>query len=98
MDQNASPKNRSKPSAAPNAWLGKMGHQQMDVEHLLLPCSIQERSLGRRHPLYQGGDFSPKPSKIRIQRELEKLPGERRLRPHRHQPRGSHRVLGKRRR
>jgi ATP-dependent Clp protease ATP-binding subunit ClpB len=50
----------------------RMGHQQLDVEHLLLALLDQERGLATS--ILNKADVSADALKIRLQRELERLP------------------------
>src|SRR5947209_6958925 len=50
----------------------RMGHQQIDVEHLLLALLDQEQGLVPA--ILNKADVSPEALKIRVQRELERLP------------------------
>ncbi len=58
--------------AAAQRLAGKMGHQQMDVEHLLLALLDQEQGLATS--LLNKADISVDAIKIRTQQELEKRP------------------------
>src|SRR4051794_21448323 len=50
----------------------RMGHQQIDVEHMLLSLLDQEQGLVPA--ILTKADISPEALKIRAQRELERLP------------------------
>src|SRR6476620_4532347 len=50
----------------------RMGHQQIDVEHLLLALLDQEQGLVPA--ILSKADISPEAMKIRLQQELERLP------------------------
>src|SRR5438067_13363055 len=50
----------------------RMSHQQIDVEHLLLALLDQEQGLVPA--ILTKADISPEALKIRLQRELERLP------------------------
>ncbi len=58
--------------SAAHRLAGKMGHQQMDVEHLLLALLDQERGLAVS--LLNKAELSVEATKIRVQQELEKRP------------------------
>jgi ATP-dependent Clp protease ATP-binding subunit ClpB len=58
--------------SAAHRMAGRMGHQQLDVEHLLLALLDQERGLATS--LLNKADIAVDAIKIRVQRELEKRP------------------------
>src|SRR5437763_9710055 len=58
--------------SAAHRLAGRMGHQQMDVEHLLMALLDQERGLATS--LLNKAGISVDALKIRAQRELEKRP------------------------
>src|SRR5208282_2773623 len=72
MDQNRFTEKSLEALSAAQRLAGKMGHQQMDVEHLLLALLDQERSLAAA--ILTRAEISTDALKIRIQRELDKLP------------------------
>jgi ATP-dependent Clp protease ATP-binding subunit ClpB len=72
VDQNRFTEKSLEGLSAAQRLAGKFQHQQMDVEHLLLALLDQERGLVPA--LLNKAEIAVEPLKLRVQRELEKLP------------------------
>ncbi|MCS7045562.1 MAG: ATP-dependent chaperone ClpB [Gemmataceae bacterium] len=72
MDPNRFTEKSLEALQAANRLAAKMSHQQMDVEHLLLALLDQERGLATS--LLNKAEVSVEAIKIKVHRELEKLP------------------------
>jgi len=72
MDQNRFTEKSLEALQAANRLAAKMSHQQMDVEHLLLALLDQDRGLAAS--LLAKAEVSVDAIKIKVHRELEKLP------------------------
>jgi ATP-dependent Clp protease ATP-binding subunit ClpB len=72
MDQNRFTEKSLEALQAANRIAAKMSHQQMDVEHVLLALLDQERGLASS--LLAKSEVSVDAVKIKVHRELEKLP------------------------
>jgi ATP-dependent Clp protease ATP-binding subunit ClpB len=72
MDQNRFTEKSLEALSAAQRLAGKFQHQQMDAEHLLLALLDQERGLASA--LLNKAEIGVEPLKLRVQRELEKLP------------------------
>src|SRR5262249_48006024 len=72
MDQNRFTEKSLEALQSANRRAAKMSHQQMDVEHLLLALLDQDRGLAAS--LLAKAEVSVDAIKIKVHRELEKLP------------------------
>jgi ATP-dependent Clp protease ATP-binding subunit ClpB len=72
MDQNKLTEKSQEALQAAHRLAGKMGHQQMDVEHLLMALLDQERGLASS--ILNKAEVPVDAVKVRLHRELEKLP------------------------
>jgi ATP-dependent Clp protease ATP-binding subunit ClpB len=72
MDQNRLTEKTQEALAAAHRLAGKLSHQQMDVEHLLLALLDQERGLATS--ILNKAEVPVDALKLRVHRELEKLP------------------------
>src|ERR1700693_1922467 len=72
MDQNRFTEKSLEALSAAQALAGKLNHQQMDVEHLLLALLDQERGLASS--ILNKAEVPVDGLKLKVHRELEKLP------------------------
>jgi ATP-dependent Clp protease ATP-binding subunit ClpB len=72
MDMNRFTEKCQEALSAAHRLAGRLQHQQMDVEHLLLALLDQERGLASS--LLTKADVSVEALKVRVHRELERLP------------------------
>jgi ATP-dependent Clp protease ATP-binding subunit ClpB len=72
MDVNRFTEKAQQAFAAANQRALRMGHQQLDVEHLLL--ALLEQDPGLAVSILRKAEVNPEPLKERLERELDKLP------------------------
>src|SRR6516164_9612103 len=72
MDQNRITEKSQEALSAAHRLAGKLDHQRMDVEHLLLALLDQERGLATS--ILNKAEVPVDALKLRVHRELEKLP------------------------
>src|SRR6516162_8285195 len=72
MDQNRFTEKSQEALSAAHRLAGKLNHQQMDVEHLLLALLDQERGLATS--ILNKAEVPVDALKLRVQRDLERLP------------------------
>jgi ATP-dependent Clp protease ATP-binding subunit ClpB len=72
MDPNRFTEKSQEALSAAQRLAGKLNHQQMDVEHLLLALLDQERGLATA--VLNKAEVPVEPLKLRVHRELDKLP------------------------